>query len=190
MRIVDTCIIKRNTWVMKSQRNAKIIVNVSCLLRNISHYDMSCRGLQWCDVTVFEIHHKSLILQHCVMHTLDTLFENSFFVQKFNFDFPRRFYVFGNFSKNHQFSREIKVDLDKKIKLCVASYWRHTRGQNNTVRNLHFLSKNSTLISRENCRFFGVKTRENVVVLDFLAVDNFDFTRNLEKSAKSRFLRY
>ena len=26
-----------------------------------------------------------------------------------------------------------------------------------TVRNLHFLSKNSTLISRENCRFFGVK---------------------------------
>ena len=28
---------------------------------------------------------------------------------------------------------------------------------NHTVRNLHFLSKNSTLISRENCRFFGVK---------------------------------
>ena len=24
-----------------------------------------------------------------------------------------------------------------------------------TVRNLHFLSKNSTLVSRENCRFFG-----------------------------------
>ena len=29
--------------------------------------------------------------------------------------------------------------------------------QFHTVRNLHFLSKNSTLISRENCRFFGVK---------------------------------
>ena len=28
---------------------------------------------------------------------------------------------------------------------------------NHTVRNLHFLSKNSTLISRENCRFFWVK---------------------------------
>ena len=28
--------------------------------------------------------------------------------------------------------------------------WKHT------VRNLQFLSKNSTLISRENCRFFGV----------------------------------
>ena len=50
-----------------------------------------------------------------------------------------------------------------------------------TVRNLHFWSKNSTLISRENCRFFGWKTRENVVVLDFLDVDNFDFTRKIVK---------
>ena len=45
-----------------------------------------------------------------------------------------------------------------------------------------FLSKNSTLISRENCRFFwGWKTRENVVDLDFLAVDNLDFTRKIVK---------
>ena len=29
--------------------------------------------------------------------------------------------------------------------------------------------------------FFGWKTRENVVVLDFLAVDNFDFTRRIVK---------
>ena len=29
--------------------------------------------------------------------------------------------------------------------------------QKHTVRKLHFLSKYSTLISRENCRFFGVK---------------------------------
>ena len=48
-----------------------------------------------------------------------------------------------------------------------------------TVTNLHFLSKNSTLISCENCQFFGWKIRENVVVLDFLAVDNFDFTRKI-----------
>ena len=53
--------------------------------------------------------------------------------------------------------------------------------QLHTVRNLHFLSENSTLISRENCRFFGWKTRENVVILDFLAVDNFDFTRKIVK---------
>ena len=50
-----------------------------------------------------------------------------------------------------------------------------------TVRNLHFLSKNSTLNSRENCRFFGRKTRENVVALDVLAVDNFDFKRKIVK---------
>ena len=50
-----------------------------------------------------------------------------------------------------------------------------------TARNLHFLSKNSTLISRESCQFFGWKTRENVVVLDFLAVDNFDLTRKVVK---------
>ena len=51
-----------------------------------------------------------------------------------------------------------------------------------TVRNLHFLSKNSTFISRNNCRsFLGWKTREIVVVLDFLAVDNFDFTRKIVK---------
>ena len=52
-----------------------------------------------------------------------------------------------------------------------------------TVRNLHFLSKNSTLISQEklsNC--FGVKTRENAEVFDFLAVDNFDFTRKIAKN--------
>ena len=51
------------------------------------------------------------------------------------------------------------------------------------VRNLNFLSKNSTLISRENCQFFffGWKTCENVVVLDFLAVDNFNFTRKIVK---------
>ena len=52
-----------------------------------------------------------------------------------------------------------------------------------TVWIFHFLSKNSTLISREklsNC--FGVKTRENAAVLDFLAVDNFDFTRKIVKN--------
>ena len=49
------------------------------------------------------------------------------------------------------------------------------------ARNLHFLSKNPTLISRKNCRFFMWKTRENVVVLDFLAVANFDFTKKIVK---------
>ena len=52
-----------------------------------------------------------------------------------------------------------------------------------TVRNLHFLSKNSTLISREkfsNC--FGRKLVKMLrAVLDFLVVDNFDFTRKIAK---------
>ena len=44
-----------------------------------------------------------------------------------------------------------------------------------------FCPKNSTLISRENYRFFRVKTRENVVVFDFIAFDNSDFTRKIVK---------
>ena len=51
-----------------------------------------------------------------------------------------------------------------------------------TVRNLHFLSKKSTLISREKLSiFWGRKTREIAAVLDILAVDNFDFTRKMVK---------
>ena len=34
---------------------------------------------------------------------------------------------------------------------------------------------------RNKVIFFGWKTRENVVVLDFLAVDNFDFKRKIAK---------
>ena len=51
-----------------------------------------------------------------------------------------------------------------------------------TVRNLHFLSKNSIFISQENCRFFfGWKICENVAVLDFLGVDNFNSREKLSK---------
>ena len=80
--------------------------------------------------------------------------------------------------------------------------------QTHTVRNLHFLSKNSTLISREKltncfgwkCCGFGLfscwqlwfheknsqkkfewKTRENVGDLHFLVVDNFDFPRKIDE---------
>ena len=57
---------------------------------------------------------------------------------------------------------------------CVKNCATH-----HTVRNLHVLSKISTLISRE--KLLWMKNRENVVVLGFLAVDNFDFTRKIVK---------
>ena len=48
------------------------------------------------------------------------------------------------------------------------------------VRNLNFVSKNWTLISRENCRFlFWVKNLRKCCGLVSLAVDNFDFTRKI-----------
>ena len=51
-----------------------------------------------------------------------------------------------------------------------------------TVRNLHFfVQKFNFDFPRKSLIFFGWKTRENVVVLYFLAVDNFDFTRKIVK---------
>jgi len=56
------------------------------------------------------------------------------------------------------------------------------RSSIHTVRNLHFLSKKFNFDNpRKLSNFFGVKTRENLVVLDILAVDNFDFTRKIVK---------
>ena len=52
-----------------------------------------------------------------------------------------------------------------------------------TVRNLHFLSKKFNFdFLRKLSIFLGEKPRENVVVLGFLAVDNFDFTRKIAKN--------
>ena len=44
-----------------------------------------------------------------------------------------------------------------------------------------FVQKSSFDFPRKLSIFFGWKTREIVVVLDFLAVDNFDFTRKMVK---------
>ena len=72
------------------------------------------------------------------------------------------------------------IILARKLKLYFFGNL-NFRAKTHTIRNLHFLSKNSTLISLENCRFFRWKTRENVLVLDFLAFDNFSFTRKIVK---------
>ena len=56
------------------------------------------------------------------------------------------------FSNKHQFSNYPPqiIIIMKVVSVLLKAYF-------HTVRNLHFLSKNSTLISRENCRFFWVK---------------------------------
>ena len=49
------------------------------------------------------------------------------------------------------------------------------------VTKPHTVKKFNFDFPRELSIFFGWKTRENVVVSDFLAVDNFDFTRKIVK---------
>ena len=44
-----------------------------------------------------------------------------------------------------------------------------------------FCSKIQLWFPEKIVDFLGWKTRENIVVLDFLAVDNFDFTRKIVK---------
>ena len=63
-------------------------------------------------------------------------------------------------------SKNIKVSIGRKD---GTNHYKEEKKhfKTHTIRNLHFLSINSTLISRENCRFFGWKTRENVVIWDF-----------------------
>ena len=82
-----------------------------------------------------------------------TLFEIFIFVQKFNFDFLRKLSIFF-WVKNSW----------KCCDVGLFSCWQ--------------------LWFPENIAdfFYGWKTRENVVVLDFLAVDNFDFTRKIVKT--------
>ena len=47
------------------------------------------------------------------------------------------------------------------------------------LKKFFFASKNQIQNSRKIVDFLWWKTRENVVVLDFFAVDNFDFTRKI-----------
>ena len=61
--------------------------------------------------------------------------------------------------------------------------------QVHTVRNIiFFVQKFNFDFPRKIIELFWVKTRENAAVLDFLAVDNFDFTRKLQTFVKIEFL--
>ena len=69
-----------------------------------------------------------------------------------------------------------KNNLWRKLTKLNCRIWK--RFLTHTIWKVKFLSKNSTLISRF---FWRWKTRENVVVLGFLAVDKFDFKRKIVK---------
>ena len=71
-----------------------------------------------------------------------------------------------------------KVHLQEQLnKTLDSEVIRHSHCSKSSffVQNFNFDSLRKLSI------FFGWKTRENVVVLDFLAVDNFDFTRKILK---------
>ena len=64
--------------------------------------------------------------------------------------FPRM-WSFKVSLREYKYPQILHLNLTWKCKRFFLQVGKHT------VRNLHFLSKNTTLISRENCRFFGVK---------------------------------
>ena len=108
------------------------------------------------------------------------------------------------------FDTTTTISFYRHIVFCFAAH---------TVRNLHFLSKkfnfdfarklsilfrlkNSWIccdfglfscwqlwFHEKNCRFFWWKIRENVLVLDYLAVDNFDFTRKIVDFFGEKFVK-
>ena len=85
-------------------------------------------------------------------------------------------------------SLKSRINLSR-ITLCYFEYYEtpfllhtHPTLSWHTVRNLHFfVEKFNFEFPRKLSIFFGWKTRENVGVLDFLAVDNFDFMRKIVK---------
>ena len=68
--------------------------------------------------------------------------------------------------------------LEMKTNVSQSKKKGMTAASNYTVRNLHFfVQKFNFDFPRIIVELFWVKTRENAAVLDFLAVDNFDFPR-------------
>ena len=67
------------------------------------------------------------------------------------------------------------IDKKKKERRAKTSFFTHCS------KSSFFVQKFNVDFLRELSIFWGWKTRENVVGLDFLAVDNFDFTRKIVK---------
>ena len=105
----------------------------------------------------------------CGLDTINNLSRNLFNKTK-NWNFP-------NFlSKTRQNERRpalCSFDVNKVWRIFSIKPKLEFSVKNSS--NLHILSKNSTLISWE--KLLLEKIREIAVVLNFLAVDNFDFTK-------------
>ena len=70
------------------------------------------------------------------------------------------------FSGNQSWIFGQKMKISNSVKKSGKSSWNFVyifKLHIHTVRNLHFLSKNSTLISRENCRFFWLENLVNML---------------------------
>ena len=76
----------------------------------------------------------------------------------------------------HSAPPKCKSQAEKKAKTKSSSLLGHT------VQNLHFLFQKFNFdFPRKFVESFWEKTRENAAVLDYIAVDNFDFTRKIVK---------
>ena len=74
---------------------------------------------------------------------------------------------------------ELKIEL--KIKLKTESNSKVEKKSTHCSKSSVFVQKFNFWFPEKIVDFFLWKTRENVVVLDFLAVDKFDFTRKIVK---------
>ena len=93
-----------------------------------------------------------------------------------------------NLSASSLCINEKPIFLPNKDNIIVKQIWNwpfisnfQNSNMPHTVRNLYLCPKIQLWFSVKIFRFFGWKTCENVVILDFLAVDNFDFTRKKKK---------
>ena len=67
---------------------------------------------------------------------------------------------------------EHKMKIMREVNDCVPTH---------CAKSSFFVQKFNFDFPEKIVDFLGWKNRENVVVLDFLAVDNFDFTRKIVK---------
>ena len=112
---------------------------------------------------------KQLAERTLIAYT-NCLFTNRYTLKNYLSIFQKKKYS-TNFWFINRSTQKKKIKIALK-KLSIFSHYSKSS----------FFVQKSTLISRENCRFFlGEKLVKIVVVLDFLAVDKFDFTRKIVK---------